>query len=160
MFDFPYNSGSEHWLGACLARGVSMAAPTDLNQVPAQPNTASSSLANQANSLHRQMLEQLPINRILKNNFFCLKIRAGFQIPSRYLLKYTVLLLRGVPNSSLAPTPALRPCTEATWLTIPSAAGWGEAQFSVEGGVGLPPFLLPSCWVLFWLGFGGFFERG
>lgn len=137
-----------------------MAAPTDLNQVPAQPNTASSSLANQANSLHRQMLEQLPINRILKNNFFCLKIRAGFQIPSRYLLKYTVLLLRGVPNSSLAPTPALRPCTEATWLTIPSAAGWGEAQFSVEGGVGLPPsfFLLVGFffgWVL-----GGFLREG
>lgn len=99
---------------------------------------------NDTPSLHRQTLQQLAFNGIHKNNFFCLKVGAGFQIPSRYLLKYSVLLLTGVP---LTPTRALRPCSEATWLTLPSAVGLGEAQSSVVSWSGFfsPP---PSLFLL------------
>lgn len=68
-----------------------------------------------------------------------MKTRAGFQIPPRHLLKDTVWLLTGVPNTSLAPSQALGPHTEAAWITTPLAKALGKAPFSTV--VGLVGFL-------------------
>lgn len=131
--------------GGCLARGVSTADHTNLNQgvtnsptlQPAPPPTKPSP------ALYTdRCLSNCPSRGLSKKITFHLKMRAGFQIPPRHLLKDTVRLLTGVPNASLAPNRALGPCAEATWLITPSAAGLGKAPLPTV--VGLVGFFLGS----------------
>lgn len=95
-----------------------------------QPNTPSCSPTNQTNNppYTDRCLSNCPSTGFSKIISSVWKLEEYFKFhPAGWnlllLLKHAVLLLKGVPNSSLAPTLALRPCTEAAWLTTSSGHG-------------------------------------